>query len=66
MIIGMIVDVLMNRAMTENPRKATGNYSPKYSENINTTKDEEDTNEEGTIKQNSESASRKLYLSRSQ
>ena len=26
MIIGMIVDVLMNRAMTENQRKNTGNY----------------------------------------
>ena len=66
MITGMIVDVLVNMAMTENHRKPTGNYAPKYSENINTPKDEEDTNDYGTIKRNLQSTSDRLYLSRSQ
>jgi hypothetical protein len=42
-IIGMRVDVIMNNIMTENPIKANGKYAPKYSENINSPKDEEDT-----------------------
>lgn len=63
MIIGMIVDVLMNAAMTESPRKDTGKYGPKYSENINKKKNEEDTIGNGTIKQNSERKWNELYLS---